>query len=79
MFKCFWWAPFRKLKGAVKLHTQYDIKTEIPTFIHLSDGLMHDVKFLDQLQWEPKAFYVMDRAYIDFKRLNQINEAAAFL
>ncbi len=74
----FWWAPFRKLKGAVKLHTQYDIKTEIPTFIHLSDGLMHDVKFLDQLQWEPKAFYVMDRAYIDFKRLNQINEAAAF-
>ena len=74
----FWWAPFRKTKGAVKLHTLYDIKTEVPSFVHLSDGLMHDVNFLDQLIWEPKAFYIVDRAYIDFKRLYQIHLAGAF-
>ena len=74
----FWWAPFRKTKAAVKLHTQYDIKTEIPSFVDLSDGLMHDVNFLDQLVWEPKAFYVVDRAYIDFKRLYGIHQARAF-
>jgi len=74
----FWWAPFRKTKGAVKLHTQYDIKTDIPSFVDLSDGLMHDVNFLDQLIWEPKAFYIVDRAYIDFKRLYEIHQAGAF-
>jgi hypothetical protein len=74
----FWWAPFRKTKGAVKLHTQYDIKTEIPTFVHLSDGLMHDVNVLDSLVFEPKAFYIMDRAYIDFYRLNAIHQAGAY-
>jgi hypothetical protein len=74
----FWWAPFRKSKGAVKLHTQYDIKTEIPTFIHLSDGLMHDSRFLDQLAFERKAFYIMDRAYIDFKSLHSILDAGAY-
>jgi hypothetical protein len=74
----FWWAPFRKTKGAVKLHTQYDIKTESPTFIHLSDGLMHDVNVLDSLVFEPKAFYIVDRAYIDFKRLNIIHQTGAY-
>lgn len=74
----FWWAPFRKTKGAVKLHTQYDIKTEIPTFVHLSDGLLHDVNFLDSLVYEPKAFYIMDRAYIDFYRLHIIHQAGAY-
>jgi hypothetical protein len=74
----FWWAPFRKTKGAVKLHTQYDIKTEIPAFIQLSDGLMHDVNFLDNVVFEPKAFYIVDRAYIDFARLNTIHRAAAY-
>jgi hypothetical protein len=74
----FWWAPFRKTKGAVKLHTQYDIKTEIPTFVHLSDGLLHDVNILDNLVFEPKAFYIIDRAYIDFYRLNTIHQAGAF-
>ena len=74
----FWWAPFRKTKGAVKLHTQYDIKTEIPTFVHLSDGLLHDVNILDSLVFEPKAFYIIDRAYIDFYRLNTIHQAGAF-
>lgn len=74
----FWWAPFRKTKGAIKLHTQYDIKTEIPSFVHLSDGLMHDVNVLDRIIFEPKAFYIMDRAYIDFYRLNQIHQAGAY-
>jgi hypothetical protein len=74
----FWWAPFRKAKGAVKLHTQYDIKTEIPTFVYLSDGLEHDVNVLDRLVFEPKAFYIMDRAYIDFKRLHIIHEQGAY-
>lgn len=74
----FWWAPFRKNKGAVKLHTKFDIKTEIPTFIHLSDGLYHDVNLLDKLIFEPKAFYIMDRAYISFDRLYAIQQAGAY-
>jgi hypothetical protein len=74
----FWWASFRKTKGAIKLHTQYDIKSEIPAFIHLSDGLMHDVRFLDQLVFESKAFYIMDRAYIDFTRFHSIHKAGAY-
>jgi DDE family transposase/uncharacterized protein DUF4372 len=74
----FWWAPFRRNKGAVKLHTKFDIKTEIPTFIHLSDGLYHDVNVLDKLIFEPKAFYIMDRAYISFDRLYAIQQAGAY-
>ena len=74
----FWWAPFRKTKAAVKLHTQFDIKTEIPTFIHLSDGLLHDVNLLDLVSFEPGAFYVMDRGYIDFERLYRIHRAGAY-
>jgi hypothetical protein len=74
----FWWAPFRTNKGAIKLHTQYDVKTEIPSFVHLSDGLLHDVNFLDQIQLEKKAFYIMDKAYISFKRLSRIHNAGAY-
>ncbi len=74
----FWWAPFRKNKGAIKLHTQFDIKTEIPTFIQLSDGLTHDVNVLDSLTFEPNAFYIMDRGYIAFDRLYRINQAGAY-
>jgi hypothetical protein len=74
----FWWAPFRKTKAAVKLHTQFDIKTEIPTFIHVSDGLLHDVNILDDIAFEPQAFYIMDRGYIDFQRLYRIHKAGAY-
>jgi hypothetical protein len=74
----FWWAPFRKTKAAIKLHTQLDIKTEIPTFIHLSDGLLHDVNLLDSLDFETGAFYIMDRGYIDFARLYRIHREGAF-
>lgn len=71
----FWWAKFRKNKAAVKLHTQLDIKTEIPSFIHLTDGKVHDVKFLDLITYETGAFYIMDRGYIDFARLYVIDQA----
>ena len=74
----FWWAPFRKTKAAVKMHTQFDIKTEIPTFIQLSDGTAHDVNFLDNIEFESNAFYVMDKAYVSFVRLHKIHKAGAY-
>lgn len=74
----FWWAPFRKTKAAVKVHTQFDIKTQVPTFILISDGLLHDVNILDSIQFEPGAFYIMDKAYIDFARLYRIHKANSF-
>jgi hypothetical protein len=74
----FWWAKFRKEKGAVKLHTQFDVKANIPTFIDITNGLTHDVNFLDQIVYEAGAFYIADKAYIDFERLNVIHQAEAF-
>ena len=72
------WATFRKRKGAVKLHTLLDLRGNIPTFIYISDGKLHDVNVLDLLPLEPGAFYVMDRGYVDFERLYTITQAAAF-
>jgi hypothetical protein len=72
------WAPFRKNKGAIKLHTLLDLNGNIPTFIHISDGKLHDVNALDLISLEPGAFYVMDRGYVDFKRLYTFTEMAAF-
>lgn len=72
------WARFRKRKGAVKAHILLDFRGSIPTFIEITDGLFHDVNILDQLILEPGAFYVMDRAYIDFLRLYRFNRCAAF-
>lgn len=74
----FWWAPFRKNKAAIKLHTQFDIKTEIPTFIYLSNGITHDIHILDQLIFEPNAFYILDRGYLAFDRLSKIDKAHAY-
>lgn len=74
----FWWAKFRKAKAAVKIHTQFDIKTEIPSFIHITDGSVHDVNVMDELNYEPGGFYVMDRGYVDYFRLFQIHESGAF-
>src|SRR6267142_2788975 len=62
------WAPFRLAKAAVKLHTLLDLRGNIPTFIHISDGKMHEVNILDQLLPEPGAFYIMDRGFLDFER-----------
>src|SRR5436309_394671 len=74
----FSWAPFRSTKAAVKLHTLLDLRGNIPTFIHISDGKMHEVNILDQLLPEPGAFYIMDRGYIDFERLYRLHEAKSF-
>jgi len=72
------WANFRTTKAAVKLHTLLDLRGNIPSFIHISDGKMHDVKALDLLIPEPGAIYVMDRGYVDFARLYAFHLAGAF-
>jgi hypothetical protein len=72
------WARFRKAKGAVKLHTLLNLRGSIPEFIHVSHGLLHDVNVLDLLLPVPGAFYVMDRAYLDFARLFVLDQAGAF-
>jgi len=72
------WATFRKTKAAIKLHTLLDLRGNIPTFIHISDGKLHDVNVLDVLPLEAGAFYIMDRGYLDFERLYSFTQAAAF-
>lgn len=72
------WAPFRKTRAAVKLHTLLDLRGAIPAFIHISDGKMHEVNVLDFLPIEAGAFYVMDRGYLDFSRLYKLHQAGAF-
>jgi len=72
------WAKFRRQKGAVKLHTLLDLRGNIPCFIHISHGKMHDVTALDLLPIEPGAFYVMDRGYVDFERLYRFTQGSAF-
>lgn len=71
------WARFRKTKAAIKLHTLLDLRGDIPTFIWITDGKVHDVNVLDHLIPEPGAIYIMDRAYLDFKRLYQMHQNSA--
>ena len=72
------WASFRQHKGAIKLHTEMDLRGSIPCVIRITHGKVHDVTFLDQLVLEPAAFYVMDRGYIDFARLYRFTQNMAF-
>ena len=72
------WANFRSTKAAVKMHTLLDLRGNIPSFIHISDGKLHDVHALDMLLPEPGAIYVMDRGYMDFARLYVLHQAGAF-
>ena len=72
------WAHFRKTKAAVKLHTLLDLCGNIPAFIHITDGSVHDVNVLDLLLPEPGAFYIMDRGYLDFRRLYTLHQGRAF-
>jgi IS4 transposase len=72
------WAKFRTTKAAVKLHKLLDLRGAIPSFIHISDGKLHDVNILDVLITEPGAFYVMDRAYLDFARLYRLHQCQSF-
>ncbi len=74
----FSWAPFRSTKAAIKLHTLLDLRGNIPSFLHISDGKLHDVNVLDLLLPESGAFYIMDRGYIDFERLHHLHEAGSF-
>jgi hypothetical protein len=72
------WAKFRKRKAAVKMHTLLDLHGNIPTFIRISDGKLHDVNVLDEILIEAGAFYVIDRGYLDFERLHRFTSSAAF-
>jgi len=72
------WARFRKTKGAIKLHTLLDLRGNIPSFIHITDGKVHDVNVLDVLIPEPGCFYVMDRGYLDFERLYSLKQWQCF-
>jgi hypothetical protein len=72
------WAPFRSAKAAIKLHTLLDLRGNIPSFIHISDGKLHDVNILDQIIPEAGAFYIMDRGYLDFTRLHRLHQAGSF-
>jgi hypothetical protein len=72
------WAHFRTTKSAVKMHTLLDLRGNIPSFIHISEGKLHDVNALDLLAPEPGAIYVMDRGYVDFARLHVLHQAGAF-
>jgi hypothetical protein len=74
----FAWAPFRSTKAAIKLHTLLDLRGNIPSFMHITDGKWHDVNILDHLFPEPGSFYVMDRGYLDFARLYRFHEAGSF-
>lgn len=74
----FWWAEFRKAKGGIKLHTLFDVKTSIPSFLYISKASVHDVNVLDIIQYEAGSFYVVDKAYIDFRRLFKLHSQGAF-
>lgn len=74
----FHWATFRSTKGGIKLHTQLDLKTAIPEFIYFSTASVHDVNALDFICFEANSFYIMDRGYVDYKRLYNIHCCNAF-
>lgn len=74
----FWWARFRKAKGGIKIHTLYDILTQVPAFFHITEARVNDVNAMDVIPYEPGAFYILDRAYVDFSRLFRIDLLGAF-
>lgn len=74
----FWWAKFRKKKGGVKIHTLYDVETQIPTFFHITTASVHDSKAMDVIPYEQGSYYIFDRAYNDFRRLFKIHTIEAF-
>jgi Domain of unknown function (DUF4372)/Transposase DDE domain len=76
--KLFPWAQFRRHKSAVKLHTLLDVRARIPANVYVTGGQVHDVNVLDQLAFEPGAFYLLDRGYMDFARLHTLTQACAF-
>lgn len=69
----FWWAKFRKKKGGIKVHTLYDVETQIPKFFHITEAKVHDSKAMKEIPYEPSAYYIFDRGYNDFKSLYHIH------
>jgi hypothetical protein len=74
----FWWAKFRKAKGGIKLHTLFDITTQIPAFVHITPAKVNDVNAMDYLNYEQNAYYIFDRGYVDYTRLFKITQHSAF-
>ena len=74
----FWWAEFRKHKGGIKLHTLYDVKTSIPSFLPITTASVHDVNILDLIPYETGSFYIVDKGYIDFKQLYKLHLKGSF-
>jgi transposase len=74
----FWWAKFRKTKAGIKLHTLFDVKTQIPVFIHITSATVNDMNAMDVIPYEVGAYYIFDRGYIDFSRLKVIDSHSAF-
>jgi len=74
----FWWAKFRKHKGGIKLHTLYDVKTSIPSFLYITNAIVHDVNIMDIIPYEEGSFYVADKGYTDFMRLYKIHTNGSF-
>lgn len=74
----FWWAKFRKKKGGIKVHTLYDVETQIPTFFHITEASVHDSKAMKEIPYEPDSYYIFDRAYNSFKMLYKIHQIGAY-
>lgn len=74
----FWWAEFRKKKGGVKMHTLYDVKTQIPSFVHITTASVNDVNAMDNIPYEKGGYYIFDRGYNDFERLYRIQKLEAW-
>ena len=74
----FWWAKFRKKKGGIKIHTLYDVETQIPTFFHITEASVHDSKVMNEIPYESGSYYIFDRAYNNFKMLYRIHQIQAY-
>ena len=74
----FWWAKFRRNKGGIKVHTLYDLETQIPAFFHITDAATHDSKAMKEIPYEPGSYYVFDRAYNNFKMLYKIHQIGVY-
>lgn len=74
----FWWAKFRKKKGGIKIHTLYDVETQIPTFFHITKASVHDSKVMNEIPYESGSYYIFERVYNNFKMLYRIHQIQAY-
>ena len=74
----FWWAKFRKHKGGIKVHTLYDVETQVPAFFHITEAAVHDSKVMSVIPYETGSYYIFDRGYNDFKQLYRIEEIGSY-